>query len=80
MRLADLKLTIPGLILAMAVAAALGPGMTNMVLAIALSWWPGFARLVRAEVMACKEETYVTAARAMGAGRAASCSAISCRT
>ncbi len=68
MRLADLKLTIPGLILAMAVAAALGPGMTNMVFAIALSWWPGFARLVRAEVMACKEETYVVAARAMGAG------------
>ncbi len=68
MRLADLKLTIPGLILAMAVAAALGPGMTNMVIAIALSWWPGFARLVRAEVMACKEEVYVTAARAMGAG------------
>ncbi len=40
MRLADLKLTIPGLILAMAVAAALGPGMTNMVIAIALSCGP----------------------------------------
>lgn len=67
MRLADLKLTIPGLMLAMAVAAALGAGMANMVFAIALSWWPGYARLVRAEVMARKEEMFVTAARAIGA-------------
>lgn len=67
MRLTDLKLTIPGLILAMAVAAALGPGIVNMVIAISLSWWPGFARLVRGEVMARKEEMYVTAARAIGA-------------
>jgi peptide/nickel transport system permease protein len=70
MRLADLKLTIPGLMLAMAVAAALGAGMANMVFAIALSWWPGYARLVRAEVMARKEEMFVTAARAIGAGGA----------
>lgn len=67
MRLADLKLVVPGLILAMAVAAALGPGLMNMVIAIALSWWPGYARLVRGEVIARKEEVYVTAARAMGA-------------
>ncbi len=70
MRLADLKLTIPGLILAMAVAAALGPGIVNMVLAISLSWWPGYARLVRGEVIARKEELFVTAARALGAGPA----------
>jgi peptide/nickel transport system permease protein len=68
MRLSDLKLTIPGLFLAMAVAAALGPGIVNMVIAIALSWWPGYARLVRGEVMAKKEELFVTAARAVGAG------------
>lgn len=68
MRLSDLKLTVPGLILAMAVSAALGPGIFNMVLAIALSWWPGYARLVRGEVMARKEEMFVTAARAIGAG------------
>ncbi|MBC9206015.1 ABC transporter permease [Roseomonas aerophila] len=68
MRLADLKLTVPGLILAMAVAAALGPGIVNMVFAIALSWWPGYARLVRGEVMAKREETFVLASRAMGAG------------
>ncbi len=70
MRLADLKLVVPGLILAMAVAAALGPGLTNMVIAIALAWWPGYARLVRGEVIARKEEVYVTAARAMGASPA----------
>ena len=70
MRLADLKLTVPGLMLAMAVAAALGPGMVNMVIAISLSWWPGYARLVRAEVMARKEEMFVTAARAIGASGA----------
>lgn len=67
MRLTDLKLTLPGLILAMAVAAALGPGLSNMIIAISLSWWPGFARLVRGEVMAKKEELFVLAARALGA-------------
>ncbi len=58
MRLADLKLTVPGLLLAMAVAAALGAGMVNMVIAISLSWWPGYARLVRGEVMARREEMF----------------------
>lgn len=67
MRLTDLKLTIPGLILAMAVAAALGPGIVNMIIAVSLSWWPGFARLVRGEVLAKKEEVFVLAARALGA-------------
>lgn len=67
MRLTDLKLTIPGLILAMAVAAALSPGIFNMIIAITLSWWPGYARLVRGEVMAKKEESFVIAARAIGA-------------
>ncbi|MHB2168548.1 ABC transporter permease [Alsobacter sp. R-9] len=68
MRFTDLMLTLPSLILAMAIAAALGPGIPNMVFAISMSWWPGFARLVRGEVMARKEEVYVQAARAIGAG------------
>ena len=68
MRLADLKLTLPGLILAMAVAAALGAGTVNMVIAISIGWWPGFARLVRGEVLSKREEVYVLAARALGAG------------
>jgi peptide/nickel transport system permease protein len=67
MRFTDLMMTIPSLILAMAIAAALGPGLANMVIAISLSWWPGYARLVRGEVLARKEETYVLAARALGA-------------
>lgn len=67
MRFTDLTLTIPSLILAMAIAAALGPGFANMVIAISLSWWPGYARLVRGEVLAAREEVYVTAARAIGA-------------
>ncbi len=79
MRLTDLKLTVPGLILAMAVAAALGPESSHMVFAIALSWWAGFARLVRGEVMARKQDMFVTAARAIGAGRCAFCSVTSCR-
>jgi peptide/nickel transport system permease protein len=61
-------LTLPSLILAMAVAAAMGPGLSNTVFAIALSWWPGFARLVRGEVLAKKADTFVIAARALGAG------------
>lgn len=67
MRFTDLTLTIPSLILAMAIAAALGPGFANMVIAISLSWWPGYARLVRGEVLSAREEVYVTAARAIGA-------------
>lgn len=70
MRFTDLMLTIPSLILAMAIAAALGPGLLNMVIAISLSWWPGYARLVRGEVIARKEETFVLAARALGASPA----------
>ncbi|MBL8587784.1 MAG: ABC transporter permease [Methylobacteriaceae bacterium] len=70
MRLTDLWLTLPGLILAMAIAAAMGPGVGNMIFAITLTWWPGYARLVRGEVMARKEEVYVQAARALGASPA----------
>jgi peptide/nickel transport system permease protein len=68
MRLVDLVLTVPSLILAMAVATALGPGIANMIIAITVSWWPGYARLVRGEVMAKKEEAFVVAATAAGAG------------
>jgi peptide/nickel transport system permease protein len=67
MRFTDLVLTLPALILAMAIAAALGPSIPNMVLALALAWWPGFARLARGEVISKKEELYVLAAKAQGA-------------
>lgn len=68
MRFTDLLLTIPALILAMAVAAALGAGVLNMIIAISITWWPAYARLIRGEVIAKKEEQFVTAARALGAG------------
>jgi peptide/nickel transport system permease protein len=68
MRFTDLVLTIPSLILAMAVAASLGAGLGNMIVAISLSWWPGFARLVRGEVLSKKEELFIVAAHALGAG------------
>jgi peptide/nickel transport system permease protein len=67
MRFTDLIMTMPSLILAMAIAAALGGGIVNTMFAISLSWWPGYARLVRGEVMAHKENLYVQAARTIGA-------------
>src|SRR5262249_47508583 len=56
------------LVLAMAIAAALGPGIFNAMLAISLVWWPGYCRLTRGQVLALKEQDYVEAARAMGGG------------
>lgn len=67
MRVTDIFLTIPGLILAFGFAAALGPGLTNAMLAISLVWWPGFCRLTRGQVLQIREEDYVTTARSMGA-------------
>jgi peptide/nickel transport system permease protein len=66
-RLTDVFLTVPGLILAMAVSAALGPSLVNVMWAISLVWWPGYCRLTRAEVLRRKEEAYVEAARSAGA-------------
>lgn len=67
MRITDVLLTIPSLILAMAVAVALGTGVWNMIIAIAITWWPAYARLVRGEVIVKKEEQFVVAAHALGA-------------
>ncbi len=67
MRFTDLMLTVPSLILAMAVAAALGPGLLNVGFAITLATWPGYARLVRGEVHAARREVYVEAAEVLGA-------------
>jgi peptide/nickel transport system permease protein len=69
MRITDIFLTIPALVLAMAMAAALGSGMVNAMIAISLVWWPGFARLTRGQVLALREQDYIEAARAVGASR-----------
>ncbi len=60
-------LALPGILLAIAFVAFLGPGLTKLILALAISGWPGYARLVRAQVMAVKEREFVEAARALGA-------------
>jgi peptide/nickel transport system permease protein len=67
MRLTDIFLTVPALILAIAVTAALGKGILNVMIGIALVWWPGFARLTRGLVLSLKEEPFVESARGLGA-------------
>jgi peptide/nickel transport system permease protein len=60
-------LALPGILLAIAFVAFLGPGLFNLILALSISGWVGYARLVRAQVMAVKEREFVGAARALGA-------------
>jgi peptide/nickel transport system permease protein len=60
-------LALPGILLAIAFAAFLGPGFYNLVLALAIGGWAGYARLVRAQVMAVRDREYVDAGRALGA-------------
>ena len=67
MRLMDLMLAFPSLLLAIAVVAVFGPGIDNAILAVSVVLMPQFARLVRASVLTVRETTYVEAARAIGA-------------
>ena len=69
MRVTDMFLSVPSLVLALAVVGALGPGILNAVIAISLVWWPGYVRLVQAKTLALTHEVYVEAARAVGTGR-----------
>jgi peptide/nickel transport system permease protein len=66
-RLTDILLAFPGLLLAIAVVAVLGPSLINVVLALTLIGWVGYARLVRGQVLRVRELEYVQAARALGA-------------
>ena len=66
MRLMDALASFPPLVLALAVVAILGPGLRNAVLAIAIVVIPGFARLVRAQTLAVRQETFIEASRSMG--------------
>ena len=61
-------LSFPGILLAIAFVAFLGPGLSNLILALVIGGWVGYARLVRAQVLAVREREYVEAARALGAG------------
>ena len=60
-------MALPGILLAIAFVAFMGPGLGNVILALAISGWVGYARLVRGQVMAVKEREFVEAARALGA-------------
>jgi peptide/nickel transport system permease protein len=66
-RLIDILLAFPGLLLAIALVAVLGPSLTNVVLALSLIGWVGYARLVRGQVLRARELEFVQAARALGA-------------
>ena len=66
MRITDLFLAFPPLLLAMAIVAALGPGIQNATLALVISWWPWYARLARGLAVSLREWPFVDAARAMG--------------
>ncbi|MFC5002702.1 ABC transporter permease [Dactylosporangium cerinum] len=70
MRIVDIILTVPGVLLALAIAAALGPGFANIVLAISLASIPGYARVSRGQIAGVKVRPFLLAARALGAGRA----------
>jgi len=67
MGVVDLLLAFPSLILALAVAGALGPGLFNMLLAAGAVWWVGHARIIRGITLGARNMEYVTAARAIGA-------------
>jgi peptide/nickel transport system permease protein len=67
MRLTDILLAFPGILLAIALVAVLGPKLQNVILALATIGWVGYARLVRGQVLKVREMEYVTAAKALGA-------------
>jgi peptide/nickel transport system permease protein len=67
MRVTDAFLSIPSLVLALAIGASIGPGLTNAMIAIALVWWPWYARLVRSQVLRLRSLEFVESARAAGA-------------
>lgn len=69
MRVTDIFFSIPGLVLALAVAAALGRGLNNLILALIVVGWPTYTRILRGQVLAEKQRLYVDALRALGIGR-----------
>ncbi len=66
MRIVDMFLSFPPLLLAMAIAAFLGPSLQNAILALIIAWWPWYTRLIRGQVVSIKEREFVRAAHAIG--------------
>ena len=69
MRISEMIMAFPPLILAMVLAAAMGPSIVNSVVAMAIIWWPNYARLARSVVISVKGNDYVTASQLMGASK-----------
>lgn len=68
MRITDIFLAFPPLLLAITIATVLEPSLRNSVLAVAVTWWPWYTRIVRAQALSIRERNFVKAARAMGVG------------
>ncbi len=66
MRITDVVLAFPGIILALAIAGMLGPGLFNVMVALAITGWPGYCRVMRGQVLSIKEKDFVEAERAVG--------------
>ncbi|MBO68655.1 MAG: D-ala-D-ala transporter subunit [Acidiferrobacteraceae bacterium] len=69
MRFTDIWLAFPPLVLAMGFAAAFGAGINAAILALIITWWPGYARLTRALIVETKDKDFIVAAKAMGVGK-----------
>lgn len=69
MRMTDIFLSFPPLLLAIAIVSIMGPNLQNAMLAIALSWWPWYTRLVRGQAISLKERKFIHAAEAIGTSR-----------
>lgn len=69
MRITDVFFSVPYLVLAMAITAALGPSLLNAMFSLSMVWWPIYARLIRGQVLQIREAPYIEAARALGASR-----------
>jgi peptide/nickel transport system permease protein len=67
MRITDIFLAFPALILAMAIVAALGPSLRSVMIALTAVWWPSYARLIRGDILQVREEDYIEASRGLGA-------------
>jgi peptide/nickel transport system permease protein len=68
MRTTDVFLAFPPLLLPIAITAAIGAGLVNAMIALSVSWFPWYARIMRGSVLRVKSELYISAARAMGVG------------
>lgn len=66
MRLTDVFLSFPPLLLALAIASMLGPDLTNAMIAVAIAWWPWYTRLIRGQAVSVRERAFVEAAKAVG--------------